>query len=207
MRNCAFSAIRVEGEQKIPSKLRSIVFLISTPIGRNWMNLVVRQRSMVTPKDVQEFVVSSLPAKARWLIDGTTLDFDFTLSRSDLCPLPDGRVPSYEDDPANDLLIFGLQDFADGGGAQPWLCLRKADGWICGFDADCDDDPIFILNSSIQRFVETFLFLNQYLQQNKSLPSDSEKRLSEIDPDANATSNWTLLVDHLSHAEIDGHTE
>jgi hypothetical protein len=151
------------------------------------------------PKVVQEYVVTNLPAKARWSIDGTTLDFDFSPSRGDLCSLPDGRNPSDEDDPANDFLVFGFQDFADGGGAQPWLCLRKSDGWICGFDADCDDDPIFILNSSIQRFVETFLFLNQYLQQNEPLPSNSGKRLLEIDPEANATSNWTSLVDHYSY--------
>jgi hypothetical protein len=55
---------------------------------------------------------------------------------------------------ASDLLVFGMQDFAEGGGAQPWLCVRKRDGWVYGFDPD-EDNPMFLLNSSIERFVAT----------------------------------------------------
>ncbi len=161
----------------------------------------------INPQHIQEYVVSNLPEEARWFIDGTTLDFNFSPSRSDLCPLPDGPDPADQEDPANDLLIFGRQDFAEGGGAQPWLCLRTTDGWICGFDGDCDDEPIFILNSSIQRFVETFLFLSQYFQKKEALPANAGERLSEIDPVANATSNWTSLVDPLCQTDGDTHDE
>ncbi|MFO0942507.1 MAG: hypothetical protein U0930_17355 [Pirellulales bacterium] len=148
-------------------------------------------------KYVQKYIVSNLPVNSRWFIDGTTLDFDFSASRDELRPLPEGRDQPDLDDPANDLLVIGLQDFSEGGGARPWLCLRKSDGWICGFDSDCEVNPIFNLNSSVQRFVETFRFLNQYLQRNEPLPPDSARLLAEIDPKANSTSNWTSLVDRF----------
>jgi hypothetical protein len=84
---------------------------------------------------------------------------------------------------------------------KPWLCVRKSDGWICDYDPDWGDDPVSILNSSILHFVETFHFLNEYLAKNMLLPGDSVKRLYEIDPVANASSNWTSFVDHLSNAK------
>jgi hypothetical protein len=79
-----------------------------------------------------------------------------------------------------------VQDFA--GGAQPWLCVRKRDGWVYGFDRD--DDDLSVLNSSIERFIATFRFLNQHLANSKQLTSDSESRLRAIDPDADTISVW-----------------
>ena len=35
-----------------------------------------------------------------------------------------------------DLLIFGEQDFADGGGAHPWLCIQRKDGAVWVYDPD-----------------------------------------------------------------------
>jgi hypothetical protein len=156
----------------------------------------------IDPTTIQTAVASRLPSQARWFLDGATLDFDFSPARDHLRALPDGATPIDQNDPALGLLVFALQDFAEGGGAQPWLCVRKNDGWICGFDPD-DDDPIFILNSSIARFIETFLFLNQHLGNNEPLPSDCANRLLEMDPEAYSTSNWRMLAEYPPNAQND----
>jgi hypothetical protein len=150
-------------------------------------------------KEIQTAVSTGLPTRARWFLDGATLDFDFSPADDELHSLQDSADPTVL---ASDLLVFGLQDFAQGGGAQPLLCVRKIDGWICGFDPD-DDEPLFILNSSIARFVETFQFIDQYLGNDAPLPSICANRLSEIDPEAYPTSNWRILAEFPPNVQND----
>ena len=152
----------------------------------------------IDARAIQAAVAAGLPARARWLIDGTTLDFDFSAASDALRWLP-AEATDNPNAAASDLLVFGLQDFAECGGAQPWLCVRKRDGWVHGFDPD-EDDPMSLLNSSIERFIATFRFLDQHLANNKQLPSDSESRLRAIDPDAYAMSDWRILAERLRSA-------
>ena len=147
-------------------------------------------------KTIETVLASGLPECARWLLDGATLDFQFTVSRLGLRRLREEERPS-DDAPSNELLVFGEQDFAEGGGAHPWLCARMPDGWICGFDPDNDDDPVFLLNSSAERFVATFRVLNEYLASGAPLPPDCSTRLQAIDPEAYPSSDWRELAEHL----------
>src|SRR5579883_164537 len=88
-----------------------------------------------------ETLTSGPPAQARWMIDGTPLDFQFTVGRHGLHRLPDEVLVS-GDTAASELLVFGEQDFAEGGGARPWLCVREGDGSVYGFDAE-REEPMF----------------------------------------------------------------
>jgi hypothetical protein len=146
-------------------------------------------------KSIETVVASSLPLRARWIVNGTSLDFDFSLLGQGLRTLPDEPV-AVGDEMKSDLLIFGQQDFAEGGGARPWLCVRKRDGWVYGFDPD-EDKPLFLLNSSIERFVATFQFLNEHLRKNEPLQLDCESHLRIIDPEAYPMSEWRLLAESL----------
>jgi SUKH-4 immunity protein len=146
-------------------------------------------------KTTETAIVSGLPAQARWMINGTPLDFDFSVAGHGLRRLPDEAIEA-GDVEASDLLLFGEQDFAEGGGACPWLCVRKRDGSVYGFDPE-RDKPMFLLNTSIERFIATFRLLDEHLGSNAELPSDCESRLRAIDPDAYRRSDWRSLVECL----------
>ena len=68
------------------------------------------------PQAIQTVVAFGLPVKARWLIQGTTLDFDFSAAGHGLRPVPD-EARQEGNTTASDLLAFDVQDFAQGGRA------------------------------------------------------------------------------------------
>jgi hypothetical protein len=144
---------------------------------------------------VESTLAYGLPGQARWIIDGTPLDFEFTVGRFGLRTLPD-EVLEASDTVSSELLVFGEQDFAEGGGAHPWLCVRERDGSVYGWDPE-REDPMFLLNSSVEQFIATFRLLNDYLPKNKPLPPDSDSQLRAIDPEAYPNSDWRLLVECL----------
>src|SRR5262245_24053838 len=146
---------------------------------------------------IETTVTAELPVHARWIINGTPLDFEFTVSQLGLQKLP---VEVLEDAAASELLVFGKQDFAEGGGARPWLCVRQRDGSVYGFDPE-REQPMFLLNSSVERFVATFRLFNDYLAKDRPLPVDCESRLKAIDGEAYPSSDWRLLVECLGSAE------
>jgi hypothetical protein len=148
---------------------------------------------------IEATLTSGLPVRARWIIDGTPLDFEFTVGRLGLCSLP-GDVLEGGDAESSELLVFGEWDFAEGGGARPWLCVRERDGWVYGFDPE-RERPVFLLNSSVERFVATFRLLNDHLAKNEPLPPDCESRLRAVDREAFPNSEWRLLVESVRSAD------
>lgn len=144
---------------------------------------------------VQAAIVAGLPARARWVINGTPLDYDFTVASRGLRELPNDTVGSADEDWFN-LLIFGEYDYAEGGGAHPWLGIHQANGFVYGLDPK-RAVPMFLLNSSIERFIRTFRFLDESLSRGKQLPLDLEARVRELDPEAYPESDWRSLVDYL----------
>jgi hypothetical protein len=147
------------------------------------------------PQTMQSAILTGLPIYTRWMVNGTPVDYDFSEGRRG------GQVPSddiIESNPeCHDFLIFGRYDCAEGGGASPWLCIRKTDCSVIGLDFE-REDAVFAINSSLERFVRTFAFLNSYLGAGKQLPFDAEKSLREIDPGLYPVSDWRLLVNCLT---------
>jgi hypothetical protein len=152
-------------------------------------------------KAIEFTLAAGLPVQSRWMIDGTPLDFEFTVGRLGLHRLPDEALRA-SDTASSDLQVFGEQNFAEGGGASLWLCVRGRDGSVYGFDPE-REEPVFLLNFSIDRFVATFRLLNDYLAKNRPLPLDCESRLRAIDPEAYPNSDWRLLVECLRRAGSD----
>jgi hypothetical protein len=148
---------------------------------------------------IEEKLAAGLPVRARWMINGTPLDFEFMVGRLGLQRLPD-EVLDAGGPYGSELLVFGEQDFAEGGGARPWLCVRERGGSVYGFDPE-PEEPMFLLNSSVEQFVATFRLLNNYLAKNRLLPPDCESRLRAIDCEAYPHSDWRLLVECLRSAE------
>ena len=66
-------------------------------------------------------IIAGLPIRARWMLEETALDFDFTQAHEGLRHVStDDHSGDIEKD-WTDLLIFGQSDYAEGGGASPWI--------------------------------------------------------------------------------------
>src|SRR5215471_5036491 len=125
-------------------------------------------------------IISGLPIRARWMLGDTPLDFDFAQAQAGLRMVMTGDVSGDIEEAWSDLLVFGRYDYAEGGGASPWITIRRADGAVCGLDVE-RDPAIFVFNSSIKRFIRTFSLLDRYLGHRQPLPSDLRGTVREID--------------------------
>jgi hypothetical protein len=143
-------------------------------------------------------IISRLPVKARWTVKGTSLDWDFSAAGEGLHPLSRAALNCEPEPGWLELLIFGEYDYADGGGARPFLGVRQSDAVVCGLDVEREGDKLFVLNSSIEQFIETFRFFNEYLGSGKPLPLGAEDRVRAIDPQTFPASDWKLLLETVS---------
>ena len=150
---------------------------------------------------IQSAAVAGLPARARWIVGDTPLDFDFTGARRGLRRITRDDVGGAIPDLWSNLLVFGGVDYAEGGGAWPLIAVRASDGAVCGLHLDRDgDEAVFLFSSSIHQFVHTFVALDPYLRLGQRLPADIEARVRGIDPQAYPVSEWRLLIQHESAA-------
>ena len=93
-------------------------------------------------------------------------------------------------------LVIGDLDHAEGGGAAPYIIVRKTDARICGLDVE-RKTPFFLFNSSIELFIQTFVILDKYLGRGEHLPPDFDVQVQAIDPSAYALSDWRSLVEYV----------
>jgi hypothetical protein len=91
------------------------------------------------------------------------------------------------------LRIFGREDFAEGGGASPYLGVHLESGKVFGLDVERQRMQMFLLNSNVDRFIRTFLLLDQTLRLGEPSQEQILVRLSKIDPDAFERSEWRLF--------------
>jgi hypothetical protein len=154
---------------------------------------------MTEIEPIRQQIVTRLPVRARWLINGTPLNFDFSRSQAPLRPIATGDVVGGPVEEKWTLLrIFGEEDYAEGGGASPYLGVHSESGEIFGLDVEREMSQMFLLNSNIDRFIETFLALDGMLRLGGSLDAQIRERLEQIDPGAFAYSEWRLLSDYVT---------
>lgn len=145
---------------------------------------------------------AGLPERARWLIRGTPLDFDFLALRSPLRPLAelvDGVAARFAE-----LCVFGEECFAQRGGASPFLAVNSASGAIVGFDIERNLEPQFILSSNAASFVKTFVVFDRALRLGVFPVTDLAKELERIDPEGYDRSEWRDLAEAASNAALSG---
>jgi hypothetical protein len=143
-------------------------------------------------------IVTRLPIRVRWLVNGTPLDFDFSRSQSPLRPITASDVvggPVEEE--WTSLRIFGEEDYGEGGGASPYLGVHSGSGEIFGLDVERETSHMFLLNSDVDRFIQTFLALDQALRLGGPPVAQVGERLKQIDPGAFERSEWRLLSDYV----------
>jgi hypothetical protein len=138
-------------------------------------------------------IVRRLPVRRRWMVQETPLDYDFSAGVRGPAPL---RQRSY-DFPLEpewlELLIFGEYDYAEGGGAHPFLGVHRKSGVVYALDFE-RDTPLVILNSGLEAFVKTFEAIDADLTKPAQLPRQIGKTLKVIDPSVYDRSDWKSFV-------------
>jgi hypothetical protein len=106
----------------------------------------------------QSVIASRLPQRARWLIGNDTQDFSL---HSEPCSLAAefakwgvSAADVADIEHRSDLIVFGMWNYNEGGGARPALVVRRSDGKVFGVDVEAND-PLFVLNSSLEAFIDT----------------------------------------------------
>jgi hypothetical protein len=156
-------------------------------------------RMSADPKAILSAIDAGLPRQARWMLRGTPLDFDFSIDHYALRQVTDSDVvggPVPEE--WSDCRLIGMYDYDEGGGASPWIAIRKSDGFVCGLDVERDEQTTFIFNSSLDRFIRTFNLLDQYLRAGRELPPDIASRVGALDPEAFPLSDWRKLIELIT---------
>jgi hypothetical protein len=148
--------------------------------------------------DLKAAIVAGLPPKARWLIRGTPLDFDFAMGHRHFVETTSVVSPEWHEPDWNELRIFASLNYSEGGGASPWHCIHKSNGAIYGLDLERDGKNVFPISSSLDRYIRTYTFLDTYLKLGRPLPTDVDKQVRGIDPKGYHGSDWQLLIEYLT---------
>ena len=147
---------------------------------------------------VRSAIVRGLPTHARWQVGETTIDFDFSAAIRGLRGITaEDFVGGHLDDAWADLLVFGAMDHSEGGGASPWITLQVPDGAVCGLDVE-RQSPVFVFNSTVDRFIRTFALLHESLGRGLPLPASLGAEARAIDPACDPASEWLSLIAHLT---------
>jgi hypothetical protein len=133
-----------------------------------------------------------LPIRARWLVRGTPIHFDFSRSETPLKPVMpcDFNSATIIEEEWTSLRIFGENDYS-------FLGIHWQSCEVFRLDVEQDTSQIFLLNSDIDRFIRTFLTLDRVLGSGGA-PAHIAERLREIDPGAFERSEWRLLSDYVT---------
>jgi hypothetical protein len=108
--------------------------------------------------------------------------------------LSDADVTDIEQ--VSDFIVFGKWSYAEGGGARSLLVVRQRDSKVFGVDVE-GDEPLFLLNSSLPAFIDTFCLLDKYLGHGQPIPADLNLSARNLDPTVYSESFWPLLLEDL----------
>ena len=77
------------------------------------------------------------------------------------------------------------------------LAFRQSDGKV--FDVDVEAyEPLSLLNSSLEAFIDTFCLLDKYLGHGQPIPADLNSLVRNLDPTVYSESAWRDLVDDVA---------
>jgi hypothetical protein len=143
-------------------------------------------------------LVTQLPVRARWIFGETPCDWDFSRAQWPL------HSPSSSEFTGGDipeswlrLRIFGEEDYADGGGAHPLLGIDYETGEVFGLDVERNALSVYILNSSVERFIVTFLLFDRVLRLRTETVLGLAGKVYEIDPGVFERSEWRDTADYV----------
>ncbi|MCA9074121.1 MAG: hypothetical protein KDA93_03740 [Planctomycetaceae bacterium] len=148
-------------------------------------------------KSIRKQIDSELPRSSRWWFDDTPLDWEFAPDRYSFLPGDELEMVGGDTrEEWSELLIFGSFDYAEGGGAAPWIAVRTSDQAICGIDVERKSGSVLLFNSTLRQFVSTFSTLDQYFSHRNPVPSSICSKVGAIDPLVYPISEWSKMIAH-----------
>ncbi len=148
-------------------------------------------------------LAGALPVRVRWLIKNYPIDFDFSRAQDDLKPITVSDTNGFEIPQEWQFLsLFGKRDYAEGGGAAPYLGIHRDTGQVFALDVESEASSLSLLNSDIDKFISTFDVFDRSVRQ-RTLQIEQVAGLVEaIDPAAFAESEWGGLRDAITSGEM-----
>jgi len=157
--------------------------------------------SAIDTEELRLTIVRRLPRRARWLFEQTPWDWDFSRAARPLQAVPDDDAAKWMEVLPPDwrqMLIFGEEDFSEGGGASPLLTVHAETGVVFGLDVEREGTAVFLLNSSIPAFIETFLLFDNVLRVGGTAAARFRDHVQAVDPKSFQRSEWRGLIDDLA---------
>ena len=137
--------------------------------------------------------------RVRWLVGNCPIDFDFSRAQDDLRPLTVSDTNGFEiPQEWQSLCLFGEQNYAEGGGATPYLGIHIDTGQVFALDVESESSPLSLLNSDIDKFISTFDVFDRAVRQATLQIEQVAGLVEEIDPIAFADSEWVGLIDAIT---------
>jgi hypothetical protein len=147
---------------------------------------------------LQTELARRLPMRASWHLGGMNWDWDFLRTRNALFPLQPDEITGGNILPGwLPLHLFGKQDFYNGGGASPFVGVHQFTGAVYGLDLERDTKPMYLMNSSVARFIETFLLLDPVLGQQRRPAVGIRAKFRAVDPEVYELSEWRFAIDEI----------
>jgi hypothetical protein len=163
---------------------------------------------MIDPEAIRQKITARLPVRVRWLLAGVPLAFDFSRCQAPLRTVePTDIVGGDIHESWRNLYLLGDEDYADGGGASPYLVVHRHTGEIMGLDVERESAQLFILNSTVDAFIRTFEQFDKALREQRMELSTLADVLMEIDPQTFPNSEWRALCDEIRRARTRHCTE
>jgi hypothetical protein len=150
-------------------------------------------------------ITQELPARIRWILPCGPLDFDFTRSQRELRPLRETDTNGFDSPKEwNKLLLFGEETYCEGGGYAPFLGVSEETGQVFGLDVDRESDSaMYLLNSDVDRYIQTFKVFDQALGHetvSHDLVEKVRKEARAIDPAVFDITEWSDLADFIDES-------
>lgn len=153
---------------------------------------------MIDLEIIRSQIRANLPIQTRWYINSTPLNFDFSRSASALSSITARDIIGGSVEPEwTALRIFGESDYADGGGAQAGLSIHVETGEIFGLDVERHTVPMFLFNSNITSFIQTFLTLDRAFRLGTHSTGQLKELLTPLDPITFERSEWRFLCESI----------
>lgn len=144
-------------------------------------------------------IASELPPRARWVIHGTPLEFDFSRCTQPLRAPSESDIQGALEPEWLSLALFGEQDYADGGGARPLLGIDTHTGEVVGLDPE-RDSCLYLLNTNLEAFIRMFTLFDNFVRLGRGTVADLSSAARAIEPSSFDRSAWATLLEQLRSA-------
>lgn len=151
---------------------------------------------MIIMSSQYEKVISGLPQSCKWCVQDTNLEFHFRIMDTEKPYLSKEHGIGDIESGWERLIPFGDMIYANGGGSSSLILFNELDERVYGLDIE-REEPLFVLNSTIKAFIETWKMINSYFLHIEKDLNTIINRVILIDPLLYNESEWKMFLEYL----------